>query len=57
MSATLQVQPQAPVATPRQQVVVDTLVKQYGSLHALNGVSFGINTGECVVGNMGSDER
>jgi putative ABC transport system ATP-binding protein len=48
MSATLQVQPQTPAVTPQEQVVVDALVKQYGSLHALNGVSFGIKAGEWV---------
>ncbi|HKW63483.1 MAG TPA: ATP-binding cassette domain-containing protein [Candidatus Acidoferrum sp.] len=31
-----------------QQVVIDNLIKQYGSLHALNGVSFAVNTGEWV---------
>jgi putative ABC transport system ATP-binding protein len=31
-----------------QQVVIDNLIKQYGSLHALNGVSFAVNGGEWV---------
>jgi putative ABC transport system ATP-binding protein len=31
-----------------QQVVIDNLVKQYGSLRALSGVSFGVNSGEWV---------
>src|ERR1700758_5783393 len=37
-------------AAPRQaaQVEIDALVKQYGSLRALNGVSFNISSGEWV---------
>jgi putative ABC transport system ATP-binding protein len=31
-----------------QQVVIDNLIKQYGALHALNGVSFAVNNGEWV---------
>jgi putative ABC transport system ATP-binding protein len=31
-----------------QQVVIDNLIKQYGSLRALNGVSFGVHAGEWV---------
>ena len=31
-----------------QQVVIDNLIKQYGSLRALNGVSFAVNSGEWV---------
>src|SRR5437868_6941345 len=31
-----------------QQVVIDNLIKQYGALHALNGVSFSVNSGEWV---------
>jgi putative ABC transport system ATP-binding protein len=31
-----------------QQVVIDSLVKQYGSLRALNGVSFAVHSGEWV---------
>src|SRR3989441_4791722 len=34
--------------TAMQQVVIDNLIKQYGSLRALNGVSFGIHGGEWV---------
>ena len=38
------------VAAPRQasQVAIDTLVKQYGALRALDGVSFNITAGEWV---------
>lgn len=36
-----------PRAAP-QQVVIDNLIKQYGSLRALNGVSFAVNSGEWV---------
>ncbi|HEU0368043.1 MAG TPA: ATP-binding cassette domain-containing protein [Candidatus Acidoferrum sp.] len=38
------------VAAPRQasQVAIDTLVKQYGALRALDGVSFNISAGEWV---------
>jgi putative ABC transport system ATP-binding protein len=39
------VTPQTQIAT---QVVIDALVKQYGTLRALNGVSFNIATGEWV---------
>jgi putative ABC transport system ATP-binding protein len=39
------VTPQTQIAT---QVVIDALVKQYGSLRALNGVSFDIASGEWV---------
>jgi putative ABC transport system ATP-binding protein len=38
-------------AQPRiaaQQVVIDNLIKQYGSLRALSGVSFAVNRGEWV---------
>jgi len=45
----------SPIAEPRAvaperaaQVVIDSLVKQYGTLRALNGVSFGISAGEWV---------
>src|SRR5437868_10388807 len=31
-----------------QQVVIDNLIKQYGALRALGGVSFRVNTGEWV---------
>jgi len=31
-----------------QQVVIDSLIKQYGALRALNGVSFAVNPGEWV---------
>ena len=34
--------------TSSPQVVIDALVKQYGSLRALNGVSFNISSGEWV---------
>src|SRR5438309_11128208 len=34
--------------TTQPQVTIDTLVKQYGSLRALNGVSFNIASGEWV---------
>src|SRR5438105_15155382 len=37
-------QPRAAV----QQVVIDNLIKQYGALRALDGVSFAVNTGEWV---------
>jgi len=30
------------------QVVIENLIKQYGALHALNGVSFSVNSGEWV---------
>ena len=38
----------APPLIAAQQVVIDNLVKQYGSLRALGGVSFGVNSGEWV---------
>jgi len=38
----------APPLIGAQQVVIDNLVKQYGSLRALGGVSFGVNSGEWV---------
>jgi putative ABC transport system ATP-binding protein len=34
--------------TAAAQVVIDNLIKQYGTLRALGGVSFGVNTGEWV---------
>jgi putative ABC transport system ATP-binding protein len=34
--------------TTQPQVTIDTLVKQYGPLRALNGVSFNIASGEWV---------
>jgi putative ABC transport system ATP-binding protein len=44
VSSVAQVRPQTAV----QQVVIENLIKQYGTLRALNGVSFGINSGEWV---------
>ena len=41
--APVQLQPRAAA-----QVVIDNLIKQYGALHALNGVSFSVNSGEWV---------
>jgi putative ABC transport system ATP-binding protein len=38
----------APPLVAAQQVVIDNLVKQYGSLRALGGVSFSVNSGEWV---------
>ncbi len=38
----------APPRTAAKQVVIEGLVKQYGTLHALGGVSFDVNTGEWV---------
>ena len=35
-------------AIQHQQVVIDNLVKQYGALRALGGVSFAVNSGEWV---------
>jgi len=35
-------------AIQHQQVVIDTLVKQYGALRALGGVSFAVHSGEWV---------
>ena len=42
--APVQLQPRARA----RQVVIDNLIKQYGSLPALNSVSFAVNTGEWV---------
>ncbi|HEY6264021.1 MAG TPA: ATP-binding cassette domain-containing protein [Candidatus Acidoferrum sp.] len=39
---------QAPPQTAATQVVIDNLIKEYGALRALDGVSFGVNTGEWV---------
>jgi putative ABC transport system ATP-binding protein len=39
---------QAPPLTAATQVIIDTLIKQYGALRALGGVSFGVNSGEWV---------
>jgi putative ABC transport system ATP-binding protein len=47
MASTAQVETIAQTQTAAQ-VVIDTLVKQYGSLKALNGVSFNISAGEWV---------
>ncbi len=44
MSSVAQVQPR----TAAHQVVIDSLIKQYGTLRALNGVSFAVNSGEWV---------
>src|SRR6267378_635975 len=44
MSSLVQAQPL--IGSP--QVVIDNLTKQYGTLRALGGVSFGVNTGEWV---------
>jgi len=41
--APVQLQPRAAA-----QVVIENLIKQYGALHALNGVSFSVNSGEWV---------
>ncbi len=41
------VAPAQPITTA-QQVVIDSLIKQYGTLRALNGVSFAVNPGEWV---------
>ena len=41
------VAPAQPIITA-QQVVIDSLIKQYGTLRALNGVSFAVNPGEWV---------
>src|SRR6266852_8749690 len=38
----------APPLTAAKQVVIENLIKQYGTLRALGGVSFGVNTGEWV---------
>jgi putative ABC transport system ATP-binding protein len=38
----------APPLIAAQQVVIDNLVKQYGTLRALGGVSFAVNSGEWV---------
>ena len=37
-----------PLATSAPQVVIENLVKQYGGLRALGGVSFGVGAGEWV---------
>lgn len=42
--APVELQPRAAA----QQVVIDNLIKQYGSLRALNGVSFAVNSAEWV---------
>src|SRR5712692_8981518 len=39
---------QAQALTGSPQVVIENLTKQYGTLRALGGVSFGVNTGEWV---------
>jgi putative ABC transport system ATP-binding protein len=39
---------QTPPLAATQQVVIENLTKQYGTLRALGGVSFGVNTGEWV---------
>ncbi len=39
---------QVPPLTAATQVVIENLIKQYGALRALGGVSFGVNTGEWV---------
>lgn len=46
MSSVAQIQ--APAQTAAPQVLIDALVKRYGSLHALNSVSFSIRSGEWV---------
>src|SRR5713226_2888017 len=46
MSSVAQIQ--APPQTAAPQVLIDSLVKQYGSLHALNSISFAIHPGEWV---------
>jgi putative ABC transport system ATP-binding protein len=38
----------APPQTAAKQVVIENLIKQYGNLRALGGVSFAVNTGEWV---------
>src|SRR2546427_7786299 len=38
----------APPLIAAKQVVIENLVKQYGTLRALGGVSFGVNPGEWV---------
>jgi putative ABC transport system ATP-binding protein len=38
----------APPQTAAKQVVIENLIKQYGNLRALGGVSFSVNTGEWV---------
>jgi len=38
----------APPLIAAQQVVINSLVKQYGTLRALGGISFGVNSGEWV---------
>ncbi len=44
MSSAVQAQP----LTAATQVVIENLIKQYGALRALGGVSFGVSTGEWV---------
>src|SRR5258708_37246753 len=39
---------QTPPLTGSQQVVLENLTKQYGTLRALGGVSFSVNRGEWV---------
>ncbi len=39
---------QGPPRTAAKQVVIENLIKQYGTLRALGGVSFDVNTGEWV---------
>jgi putative ABC transport system ATP-binding protein len=39
---------QAPPQIAAQQVVIDNLIKQYGTLRALSGVSFAVHAGEWV---------
>ncbi len=38
----------APPQIAAKQVVIEDLIKQYGTLRALGGVSFDVNTGEWV---------
>ncbi len=38
----------APPRTAAKQVVIENLIKQYGTLRALGGVSFDVHTGEWV---------
>jgi len=38
----------SPAANRAKQVVIENLIKQYGTLRALGGVSFGVNPGEWV---------
>ncbi len=50
---------QAQALTGSPQVVIENLTKQYGTLRALGGVTFGVNTGEWValMGPSGSGKR